>query len=405
MAFSKMRSFLYQIKRTFLKKTAFLPYKGLRKFDLILYDNAFPHPVSGFRLEEFTVLLKAFENSKIILDARAYGLLNTPKSIHQKHIDDFEIQHQLNEKLQVQKGFVNVNAKLFYCLFLNNLFDNLGWLEKFKIPFVFTLYPGGGFLIENKESDDKLKRVFSSPMFRKVIVTQKITCDYLIDNHFCNPADILYVFGGVVPQQTQQIEKFRKQKYAIDKKTFDICFCAAKYTPRGVDKGYDVFIESALELAKRSDVVRFHVIGGFDENEIDVSDLSDKIKFYGYQNFEDLRTIYNKMDVIVSPNKPFLLEKGAFDGFPLGTVVEAAFNGVVGLVTDSLKQNDTFADGEELIIITDANSIVSKILELIENPERLHRISIGGRQKFLKIYSHEMQYPSRLELLQNEIKK
>lgn len=405
MVFSKMRSFLYQIKRTFLKKMAFLPYKGLPKFDLILYDNAFPHPVSGFRLEEFTVLLKAFENSKIILDPKAYGLLNTPRSVHQKHIDDFEIQHQFNEKLQVQKGFVNVNAKLFYCLFLNNIFDNLDWVEKFRIPFIFTLYPGGGFLMENKDSDDKLKRIFSSPMFRKVIVTQKITRDYLIDNDFCKTTAILYIFGGVVPQQTQQIEKFSKQKYAIDKKTFDICFCAAKYTPRGIDKGYDVFVEAALELAKKSTVVRFHVIGGFDENEIDVSDLADKIKFYGYQNFEDLRAIYNKMDVIVSPNKPFLLEKGAFDGFPLGTVVEAAFNGVVGMVTDSLKQNDTFVADEELIIITDANSIVSKISELIENPEKLHRISIGGRQKFLKSYSHEVQFPARLELLQNEIKK
>src|SRR4030066_370297 len=83
-------------------------------------------------------------------------------------------------KIKIRKGFININAKLFYCVFINNIYDNLNWLEKFKIPFIFTLYPGGGFQINNEIIDKKLKIVFNSPMFKKVIVTQIFTLDYLI---------------------------------------------------------------------------------------------------------------------------------------------------------------------------------------------------------------------------------
>lgn len=82
------------------------------------------------------------------------------------------------------------------------------------------------------------------------------------------------------------------------------------------------------------------------------------------------------MDIVLSPNKPFLLGKGAFDGFPLGTVIEAVFNGVVPLVTDNLNQNTEFEDGNEIIIINnEINLIEKKVIELIKEPERLVSIS------------------------------
>ena len=40
----------------------------LKKFDLVIYDDIYPHPVSGFRLEEFTILLSTIKNSKILLN-------------------------------------------------------------------------------------------------------------------------------------------------------------------------------------------------------------------------------------------------------------------------------------------------------------------------------------------------
>jgi glycosyltransferase involved in cell wall biosynthesis len=252
----------------------------------------------------------------------------------------------------------------------------------------------------------KLKKVFDSSMFRKVIVTQKFTRDYLLTNNFCKPEEIAYVFGGVVPQKSLQKDLTDKNRYLKNKETFDICFCAAKYTVRGEDKGYDVFIEFAHKIAVKYDFICFHVIGGFSENDIDVSQIKEKIQFYGYQKFEGLSPMYKKMDVLVSPNKPFLLGKGAFDGFPLGTVVEAALNGVVTLISDELKQNSIFVPNEELIIIENKSSSIEKeVIDLILQPEKLYLISENGRQKFMKVYSNEIQMKPRIELLQKEIEK
>ncbi|NCT16413.1 MAG: glycosyltransferase family 4 protein, partial [Flavobacteriales bacterium] len=137
-----------------------------------------------------------------------------------------------------------------------------------------------------------------------------------------------------------------------------------------------------------------------------ISLIKDKIQFYGYQKFEELSIIYKNMDVLVSPNKPFILGKGSFDGFPLGTVVEAALNGVVSLITDELKQNSVFVTNEDLIIIESKSSSIEKeIIALIEQPQKLYLISKKGRQKFMEVYSNEIQMKPRIELLTKEIAK
>jgi glycosyltransferase involved in cell wall biosynthesis len=268
------------------------------------------------------------------------------------------------------------------------------------------LYPGGGFQIDDKTSNFKLKTVLQSPQFRKVIVTQQFTFDYLIKNKFCTSDKINFIFGGVVPQVSLKKDVSQKLSYLINKPTLDICFCAAKYMPKGIDKGYDVFIELAHLLNKKFDFVKFHVIGGFDKNDIDVSNLNNNIKFYGYQNFDNLNKIFKIIDIIVSPNKPFYLDKGAFDGFPLGTVVEAVLNGVVALLSDQLNQNNVFDNYKEIVIIeSNTNKIEIEILNLINNPEKLYNLSENGRLKFVEVYSNQVQMKPRIELLENEIIK
>lgn len=380
-------------------------YKGLKKNDLIIHDDIFPHPISGFRYEEFTVLLSEFKKSKIIISSKSYPLLKTPISDNKKHIEKLvSINKEFKRKLVFRKGFININAKLFYCIFINNIYENINWLEKYKIPFVFTLYPGGGFELNNLESDAKLKKVFASKMFKHVIVTQKISESYLINNSFCKKEKIKFIFGGVVPQFSLSKDLSNKETYLLNKETFDICFCAAKYMAKGVDKGYDVFIETAHKIASKYDFVRFHIIGGFSKNDIDVEKIINKITFYGYQNPENLEVIYKKNDIIISPNKPFLLGKGCFDGFPLGTVVEAVLNGVVALITDPLEQNFSFKNNDEIIIIeSTVESIENHITNLLSNPEKLYSIAQKGREKFIEVYSNEIQMNPRLEILKTII--
>lgn len=393
--------------KKFLKREVFIPYKGSRQVDLLIFDNIYPHPVSGFRHEEFTILLSEFCDSKIIMTNVDYPVLKTSPRKHRIHIKNLLFLHKgLKSKLKFKRGYVNINARLFYCVFLHNIFLNLKWLEKYKIPFVFTLYPGGRFQVENPKIDMRLKKVLASPMFRKVIVTQQFTRDYLIKKKFCKPENIEYIFGVVCPQKSLKKNSIDKQRYLINKTTFDICFCAAKYMPRGEDKGYDVFIDFAKKIVAKYDFIRFHVIGGFTEDDIDITAIKDKIHFYGYQDFDDLEVIFKNMDVLVSPNKPFVIEKGSFDGFPLGAVVEAVLNGVVALTTDGLHQNSIFIPNEELIIIeSNSDSVEMEIIDLINKPEKLASISEKGREKFLKVYSNETQMIPRIELLRKEIEK
>lgn len=110
-----------------------------------------------------------------------------------------------------------------------------------------------------------------------------------------------------------------------------------------------------------------------------------------------------EQDIILSPNRPFILNIGSFDGFPLGAVVEAAFNGAVPIVTDELKQNTVFSNDEIIIVKPDAEEIVEKIEELINNPELLNLISRNAQRKFREIYSESYQLDKRIDFIKKHV--
>ncbi|WP_457618000.1 glycosyltransferase family 4 protein [Lutibacter sp.] len=396
--YNKITSLINRI--TYKNKRWF--YRGFKKYDLIIYDDLFPHPVSGFRYEEFTELLTNFVVSKIIVNPISYTYLAPQKKQLNLHIQNYFIKNpKLKGKIEFKRVCFNINTRLFYTIFLNNIFSCINALEKYNIPFIFTLYPGGGFSVYNKISDFKLAKVLNSKMLQKVIVTQEFTNKYLLDNNFCSKDKIEFIFGGVVPQES--INSSVEQRTS---KTFNICFCGSKNTPTGKDKGYDTFIEVAKKLSVKNNNVRFHIIGGFSETDIDISIIKNYTTFYGYQKFENLKGIYKDMDIIVSPNKPFVLNSGAFDGFPLGTVVEAVLNGVVAIVTDELNQNKVFTQNRDLIIVkNDSTEIIENIEFLLKNPEKLRYISIRGKEKFKNVFSNQSQLTPRIKLLKKHISK
>lgn len=371
------------------------------KYDLIIYDDLFPHPSSGYRYEEHKEILKQINNSVIYLDSKSYSILCTDKMHHRVHISNFLKEEAKVDKKQLKifRGGLNINTKLFYCIFLNNIYTFINLLETKKIPFVFTLYPGGGFSM-NEAGKEKLQRVLSSKMFRKVIVTQNVTKNFLLDNKLCNEDSIVFIFGCVTPQKSILQPISHKKWFQNGKNTLDVCFCAAKYMEKGLDKGYDLFIEAAHILYKRYKFIQFHIVGGFNSYDINISSINDRVTFYGYQPYNELSRIFEKVDIIVSPNRCFKLGDGLFDGFPLGTVVEAALSGVVALVSDDLNQNILFEDQEDLIIIrNDVDEIVKNIELLIDKPQRIVSISKSAKNKFGQIYSNHYQIDKRIEIL------
>ena len=222
----------------------------------------------------------------------------------------------------------------------------------------------------------------------------------MINNKICNKKQIKFIYGVVTPVEMLNETNAEKKYYKKNKQTLDICFVAHKYTEKGTDKGYDLFIEAAKKLNKKYSDIFYHVIGGFNKNDIDVKKLKNNIKFYGVRDSKWLKKFYKDIDIIISPNRPFELGEGTFDGFPTGSCTEAMVNGVLLLCTDELKLNIKFKNKKELIIIKpDGNDIFNKIEKLYKKPQKIMKIAENGKKKARKIYSKENQIYPRIELI------
>jgi glycosyltransferase involved in cell wall biosynthesis/SAM-dependent methyltransferase len=372
--------------------------------ELAIIDDAFPHPLSAFRTQEFSSYLEKFNQIRIYSSGGAVGFLGGKKL--DELIADFKRENpEYSSRIRKLESDTIINARLFYFDFLINAYSNLERIEQSGKPFVFTLYPGGGFGLDITESDRMLYRVTSSPCFKKVIVTQKVTYDYLITKGYCTPDQIEFIFGVVIPLNQIDAEYTGKKHYGFEKNTLDICFVAYKYTKKGIDKGYDVFIDVAHQLCRKHDDIQFHVVGGIDENEIDVGDLKGRIAFYGKRDMPWFDSFYKDKDIILSPNIPGIMYPGSFDGFPTGSCVDAGLRKTVIFCTDELGLNNNyFSEGNEIVIIPhDAEKITSIIENYHDRPEKLKDISENGCLRIKQLFNYDAQILPRINLLKNEI--
>lgn len=365
--------------------------------DVIIVDSVFPpsQPL-GFRVTEINGLLRI--NDRI----QAYTMypMKPQKEAWFKHgygktlerfSDDFngylkDFPYN-KDRIHYLSPFCRYSAKLAYSYFLAETFTLLPFYERFNIPFVFILYPGGAFGLNNSSSDAMLRRIFASPCFRKVITTQRVTREYLFNHNLCELERIEHLYGGYVQFRESEIPP--KQYRPNGKKTFDLCFVAAKYTPQGFDKGYDLFIDAARKLVPQYPDMIFHVIGGFDETDMDISSIRNNIKFYGYQKPEFLKTFYPKMDICVSPSRLSALYEGNFHGFPLGG--DAMCFKTLLITTDELNNNQGFFSADEIVIAKpDILDIVSKIEYLYHHLDKMYSIGENGQRKiFASVFNPE----------------
>jgi len=378
----------------------------VKKVDLLILDTLFPHTLSRFRLEEFCAYLKHFKNSMVLSTGEHLAVVKETKSLG-TIIDEFENLYPefIGRTRATTHDIDGYSARLAYLIFLNNVSFFLESLEKKKIPFIFTLYPGGGFAINQEGSDSMLWRIFSSVQFRKVIATQQITYDYLVKNNLCDEDKIVFIYGSVKPLDILNKSKnYKKKFFCFEKDSLDICFVAAKYIPMGIDKGYDIFIEVAKKLAQLHSNINFHVVGNFSEDDIPINGLEGRITFHGFQTLDWFDKFYVDKDIILSPNIPFTLSKGSFDGFPIGSCVEAGLRKVAVFCTDELKLNNHFINNEEIVIIPhDADRIVRIIEAFYDKPDELRSIAKKGAAKMREVFSYERQVLPRIKILENEI--
>lgn len=388
---------LYRKTSLIARKTLFA---GRYRDRLMIVDDIFPALLSGFRIAEYNAYLDRYSSAEVHSTATSFKYIRETRTFAEVRADYESVYPALKGRVHSFGPHTLPVARLIYTIFIENAFNFLPFAQSCGAPMVFTLYPGGGFQLDDPASDGKLRRVFESKSFRGVIVTQPVTRDYLLSRRLCPPDRLHYIYGVVMPEVMFAPPICPKRLFGVDKETLDICFVANKQMPGGVDKGYDVFLEVARRLAARRREVRFHVVGPWNEADGDVAAIRDRVRFHGYMQTEALRSFYREMDMILSPNVPFRLLPGAFDGFPTGCCVEAALRGVAVFCTDPLNLNTAFRDREEIVLITrNPDEVFETVDSYCRDCGKLHQLAAKGTEAFRRVFSREAQLSPRFAVL------
>jgi glycosyltransferase involved in cell wall biosynthesis len=372
---------------------------------LVILDSQFPqHSPAAFRNTEINEYFVRLHN---VRSYAIYPMLPGKEAwfVHGYGVTEAAFNHNLEgylekypqhaEKVRRLKKHRRYSFDLAYSFFLAETYVLLPFLEANNIPFVFVLYPGGAFGLDNDDSDAMLRRIFSSPVFRSAIVTQPLTQNYLLDNELCSADQITLIYGGFPSYRSDKVAV--KQHFPADKPTLDVCFVAAKYSQSGVDKGYDLFIKVAEILATHSEKFRFHVVGNFTKEDIDVTQIDSRITFYGYQSPSFLLDLYSGMDISLSPNRPFQLWAGNFDGFPLNP--DASFCGVSMFVSDELEMRGEYVHDRDVAIVSlNAEEIARDIIEYAARPSELYELGRNGMQMTQRLFDIDRQIEARLDV-------
>lgn len=380
------------ILRGLLNQILFRP----RPVPLLMLDMAFPNPLSAYRYAEFKHYLTQIPGSVVLSTLPGF----------EQHQALFAAHHPaLAPRVRPFAPEAPLPpSKLVYSIFLNSAIAFLPYVERHGLPLAMTLYPGGDFGIDDAASDAKLAQLFAYEHLRKVIVTQVATLQYLKAKGHYDPERVEMIYGAVIPQEYFGAVP-RKQRYGLDKPTLDLCFVAYKYMPQGRDKGYDSFIAAAHALAQRIPEARFHVVGNYGPEDLDVSAIAGAIHFHGIKWTPDFPAFYAGMDLIISPNVAHLLGGGKTDGFPTAACMEASLSGVGLMCSDVMRQNIYYADGSEICIVPpDPAAIVERVLHYRDDPQALASLGELGRARSRALFAPSVQLDARLAILKKLIR-
>jgi glycosyltransferase involved in cell wall biosynthesis len=377
------------------------------KYDFIIFDDFLPNLLGSWRSIEISEYLKKYQNSQLICLLNHYSEngMNADKNFETDKIE-FLNKYNLHSKrdsivAKSETSKININSRLAYCIFYGNLLEIYPLLELHNIPFVFTLYPGGGFTFYNENCERFLIDVKLSPLFKGVIVTQQSVYDYLVKRMAFPSEKIEFLYGCPLDFDEYSIPVDKKY-YGLGKGTLDICFVAAKYTKFGIDKGFDVFCEVASFLSEKYNFIKFHVVGGFNHFDLPYPVKENNVSFYGYRYFEWFKEFYFNMDIILSPVKPNVLALGAFDGFPTAAVIDAGMFGVAMMAADPTGDNvfASFEDDKDIFLIeSNAYNVIKRINHLISKPENIKIVAEAGNKKLKRFFNREYQINKRIKFM------
>lgn len=382
-----------QIKRK-LNEFQFIKYG--ERFDITIIDDVFPFYISPWRNTEYLSLADHFK-IRIYSDGIEKNKL-LPKGItYQIALKDFNKEFPQSKIYPRKlKLFSPINTELAYVLFFGYLRNYFKHIKKHNLNLVFNLYPGGGFDVNDESVKMFLTEVRNYNKLKGIFVNQKFTFNYLVNELKVPQKLIVLANEPILPNYYHHVDISNKRWYKIHKGTFDVAFVANKYMPKGIDKGFDVFLDYSEILSRKYDFVRFHIVGGFTKEDITQNINTTNFTFYGYSDFEFFKKFYAEIDLFISPNKPFA-KSGIFDGFPLGTSLEAGICGAVVMMSDLLNENEILVDDHDFLLINnEIEDMIRKTERLISNPEIMQSFVVNFRESIFKFSNNNIALTKKI---------
>jgi len=228
-----------------------------------------------------------------------------------------------------------------------------------------------------------------------------------------SPIEIAEITGGIA-NSIYFDATLDRTWFGAGKSTLDVAFVAHKYMPRGRNKGFDVFVEAIEGLVARcSDdqrgSLRVHVVGNFDQSDwqecAGMSEFTANVVFHDLVETFALVELMADFDVVVSPNVPFVLHPGNFDGFPTGCCLEGSLRGAVMMATDPLDLGTGLYEHEQTFIEIEpkAESVIEALLKLVAQPARIKEIGLAGRNVSRRVFDPRVQVGGRVEVLRRQL--
>jgi lipopolysaccharide transport system ATP-binding protein len=377
---------------TGMLRRRFRPRKPPDIGPIVVLDDFFPNVYSGFRIAEYNAFLQRYANLTVY---------STSPEFASDHAEYARRYPALAHRVRPFDPAVIRGASLAWIMFLFNAYKCLPFLEAAGVPFVFSLNPGGAFGLNEPASDAMLDPILASKMLRQIIVTQDITRTYLIERGV-PPHKITLIYGGVMNARYVD-EKAPSRAYYPKKPLLDVAFVAHKYMPQAPNKGFPDFCRLAANLAG-DPAFAWHVAGhGFSDDDWPAAlTRPDRFTFEGLlESKTTLWEFLRGVDIIVSPQRPFLLHQGNFDSFPTLGVVEASLQGAVMVCYDVLGMNHYYRDSVEIVVSPpDVDQLTSAVLRLKNDPKRMVSLAKAGQRRSRKLFSTSIQLGTRQKILE-----
>jgi glycosyltransferase involved in cell wall biosynthesis len=151
------------------------------------------------------------------------------------------------------------------------------------------------------------------------------------------------------------------------------------------DKLNETVIDIFIEVLRRRPEARALIVGGGRlletyRRRVERAGLGGSVTFTGYVSYEDLPQLYQQMTVFVAPP-----HRESF-----GHVVPLAMNMRIPVVAYAVGAlPEILGDDELLVPAGDVSALATKIVELLDSPDRRLRIGAANRERAQRLFSVE----------------